>query len=454
MKSKYLITNKLTFTGFNFTVDHKKYGFEYLKGIWNKFPDKYKPDFASNLTFLFTHFLASKNLKPIEYQFPPPTLFYMFAYEFIYSLPAMNLEFSNTKFTGVDLLKQVHNSDYNYNFKGLPDAVDTIKPIPLDQKSVTMPFSFGKDSLLTYALCRELNYDVDPIFFLEPTTPVQNQNKIEIAKQFTLEFKQKIHFQPNGLGKIRESDGLMWGWDLLIFQYALLMIPYLYSHKSQYLFWSHEQSVNEYLTDLDGLKLNHFHEQSAPSMQRLNLMYRNFSLNTKSMSLLEPIQELVILRILHKRYPQIGKYQISCDSENATHTRWCGKCEECARVNIFMHAIGVNPTTIGLPDNLLKSSKVSLYKIFTENIPNDPQNLPVWMGERLLTFYIAYKRGITGDVMKLFKSTLLSYCETNRNYLFKTFLKIYQPQCVDSNLSQKIIKIYKSELKNFIKEII
>lgn len=453
MKS-YTIKSKSCQNGCNLSVNQDKYLLRYPSQVWKKFPKTLHSEFSHNLAFIYTQFLASLTLGNLTYAFPPPQLFHMFMYEFLYSLSALKLEFPEAKYTSIDLLKKIYNSDYALRFKGIPKSISPVKALKLHPRSVIMPFSFGKDSLLTFALAKELQYQVHPIFFLEPTTPFQNKHKLKHAKKFMEKFHQNIDFQSNGFGKLRESDGLLWGWDLLIYQYALMLIPYSYAYQANYIVWSHEHSLNEYIVDNNDLKLNHFHEQSGPSMQRLNLMYRSLYLNTQSISWLEPIHEMIILRILHHRYPEIGKFEISCDAENKRDNNWCGKCEECTRINIFMHAIGCNPESIGLPDDLLSGKYATSYKIFTEDLPDNPKFLPVSLGERLLAFYFAYRRGIHGQVIDLFKKTLLPYVEKNYAYLIKEYLTIHDAYTLDSHMLTNIIPIYKKEISQLKKEII
>jgi len=72
-------------------------------------------------------------------------------------------------------------------------------------------------------------------------------------------------------------------------------------------------------------------------------------------SILRPLSELLVEKILVERYPEIQKLQTSC---HATHTEGdrvlpCGKCEKCRRVVAMLRALGADPGRIGYrPDQV------------------------------------------------------------------------------------------------------
>jgi len=48
----------------------------------------------------------------------------------------------------------------------------------------------------------------------------------------------------NSLGILRQKDGSMWGWDLMLNQYLLLLLPFINFYSSPLLLISNENSTN------------------------------------------------------------------------------------------------------------------------------------------------------------------------------------------------------------------
>ena len=65
-------------------------------------------------------------------------------------------------------------------------------------------------------------------------------------------------------------------------------------------------------------------------------------------SLVEPLQEIAISKILYQRYPEIAKYQTSCHTDNvhAKNNRLCGHCSKCAWIYTFMKALNFDPKSV------------------------------------------------------------------------------------------------------------
>ena len=67
------------------------------------------------------------------------------------------------------------------------------------------------------------------------------------------------------------------------------------------------------------------------------------------MSILRPLSELLVEKVLAERYPDLLRQQVSC---HATHieddrVKACGSCEKCRRIVGMLTAIGVDPSACG-----------------------------------------------------------------------------------------------------------
>ena len=135
------------------------------------------------------------------------------------------------------------------------------------------------------------------------------------------------------------------------------------------MFWAHEQSCNDFFTDSEGYSINPVFEQSRRWLLTSNNLARDLGSNATFSSIIEPIHEIAIMKILHKRYPRIAKFQTSCElSEKPKGDgRWCENCSKCGRIYMFLLAHGINPKTVGFKHDLTRQKYHHLYALFASN---------------------------------------------------------------------------------------
>ncbi|MBI5732812.1 hypothetical protein HY967_02545 [Candidatus Jorgensenbacteria bacterium] len=450
------IRTKLLPNGFAVEVNSHWVKNVYPLSVWSAFPKALRQSLADNAAYFFTAHFAFENKSRLDYRFPPPSLLSFFTHGLWYSLPEAVLEIPEAKFTSAGLLRDAYNSGLRTTFHGHPYPTKATQAAKVNQRTFLFPFSFGKDSLLTYAVSREIGLKPNPVFFVEPTSSYENANKEKLRTQFQKEFAQHITPFPMTLGNFRQKGALLWGWDMLLTQYTLLLIPYLHYWKPQYFFWSNEQSTNDVEPDKQGYIINTTYEQGIFWTVHLNNLLRSFSSNAMVGSIIEPLHEMAILYILHHRYKEIGKYQLSCfnDDPKSKTQKWCGRCYECARVYIFLLGVGINPKSVGFVDDMLAMDKKKLYYMFDYKERTRPLNIlfQSW-GERLIAFYLAWKRGVRGELISLFEQQLLPQVIKEKDHLFNTYLKVHSTETIPAELKPKLLTIYESELLKFRREI-
>ena len=450
------IRTKIIDNGFAVGVNNRWIKNIYPKIVWSSFPISLRQILSDNAAYFFSIHFSFENKGKIDYQFPPPNLLSFFTHGLWYSLPEAVLEIPEAKFTSEKLLRDAYNSGLRTSFKGHPYLARSVIPPKIIKNSFLLPFSFGKDSLLTYAVAKEIGLKPHPVFFIEPTSSFENANKAKLRLKFQKEFNETITQFPLNLGALRQKGGTLWGWDMLLTQYTLLMIPYLYFWKPQYFFWSNEQSTNDVEKDKQGYIINTTYEQGVFWTVHLNNLLRTFSSNTIISSIIEPLHEMAILYILHHRYPKVGNYQLSCfnDDPKSKKQKWCGNCYECARVYIFLLGVGVNPKQVGFVDDMLTLKKKNLYYMFEHKELTRPLNIlfQSW-GERLLAFYLAYKRGIKGDLITLFAKELLPIVLKKKKELLTQYCGLHSTETIAKELQPKLLHIYRDEMSRFRREI-
>lgn len=437
--------------GISVWLDKKEFRTTYPRHVWQPYPIQLKTQLARSLAFAFTYHLTLQK-RYLHYQFPPPPVWSYFYHGLTYSLPEMVLDEDNPYKTS-ELLKSIFESNYYCRFTGLPEVQTVHNGSDLQPDRAVIPFSFGKDSLLTYCISREIGLTPALFFMAEPASPYENKNKEKLRTAFEKEFVDTVHVIPLELGRLRQKSGLMWGWDLLLLQYTLVLLPYLYSNKAAYFFWSNEQSTNDVETDAEGYPINPTYEQSSGWTLNLNNVLRLFGSNATIGSIIEPVHEIFISYLLHRRYPEVAKYQLSCfnDAPASKTKRWCGECYDCARVYLFLVAVGVDPKTVGFTDDMLADEKADLFYIFSlrKNPLQEQQRFLTSFNERYLAFYLACRRGVKGDLVQRFKRDLLGRIVRQAPALIDRYIRLYDGPTVPLKLASQIYRIYRTELHNF-----
>lgn len=430
-------------------MDRKNYQITYPTNIWREFPENYRQTFADSLTYALTLHLCLNGHAKLIYGFPHPAIEPYLFEDMMYSLGETTIV-GDEKQPLSGLIKNFYNRNINIEFTGRP-RFSRFQNIPRNTKNrAVIPFSFGKDSLLTFSLCRELGINPYPVFFQEPKSPFENRHKKRLAEKFLDEFDADVTFFPVASGRLRQNEGNYWGWDLLLTQYSLMLIPYVFGFRARYLFWAHEQDCNVLFDNPEGYKVNPVFEQSKRWLLTLNHVARDLGSNAIIASIIEPINEIATTYVLHHRYPEIAKYQFSCfaEEEKLAGRRWCGECDKCVMMNIFLLALGIDPKTVGLHENLLTARKKPLYLLFRGEKSKFwvGGKKDLWWDEQLLAFYLAYKNGAKGALIDEFKKKFLKEARARERELRLLMFGIHSADTLTYELKKPLLRIYQEEL--------
>ncbi len=444
------VKGRVSDTGIRIQINNKIVNLRYPQTIWHRFPKTHKKILAQNLAFALTFHLPFiyTNLKKMHYNMPVPLSEAYFFKGMALALPATAI-MQNSKELRLtsNLLRRLYEVEYAYS--NTKTDIPPYNRISMSDTAV-MPFTFGKDSLLTFAIAKELGITVHPIYISEPYSPYEEMVKKLLAEPFKKEFKVNLAILRNSMGIFREPDG-WFGWEMQLTHYSLMLLPYVYARKAGYIFFSNEQSCDDTIVDGEGFRYNPVFEQSHGWLLQNSLMTSIIGGNSLSIgSLLEPIHEIAITRILHKRYPQIAKYQSSCDLPEKPKSggRWCENCSKCGRMYMYLLANGIDPKTVGYKHDLLRLKYQYLYTIFQNNKVRDYgyDQSEAGKKEQLLAFYMAYKLGHRQPLMQLFAKKYLKQLQKQINELKKTYFGIHSTRTIPKELRSKILRIYRQEL--------
>lgn len=441
------IFRKIKRSGIEIKIKNKRYPISYWSHIWKKFPNSLHRSFADSLTYISTWHLPMLNGHDLVYHFSHPLVEPVFFKMITYSIPMTIYEFENA--STQEILKKFYNANFQTQFKSLTQSYSGKKVKKLLKEKAILLFSFGKDSLTTYCILQELAIPRVLVFMKEPQSTFENAHKRKLAERFYNQMNDEVEFFPLSIGKLRSEKDYAWGWDVALSQYAFVLIPYFFYYQAKYLFFGNEQSCNFYTKDDEGYLINPVYEQSVPAMQLLQDIPRLFSIQTHIGSLVEPIHEIFITYILHHRYPKIGRFQMSCFSETkeSKKRRWCGVCEKCAWMYLAFKALDIDPARVGFyTNNMLSSKKENLYPVFNTGIGGSAYGgSGLAQDEQLLAFYLAYKRGVKGELINKFKKMYLKDVEKRKHKLIKEYFGIHSSYSLPSNLRKKVMHIYEKE---------
>lgn len=447
MENSLHIFRKITQLGIEIKIKNKKYRIDYPRRIWSKFPNSLHRIFADSLAYIATWQLSLTEKKDIVYHFSRPFIEPTFFKILIYSIPMSIFEIDNVLTSQV--IKDFYNCDFKTQYKAVGNRL-TGKRVKrnLKEKALVL-FSFGKESLLTYGLLDEMEVRPIPFYMREPKSNFENAHKRKLADRFFEKIGKEVNFFPVSFGRLRQEEDMFWGWDILLSQYVFTLIPYYFYYQAKYLFLGGEQSCNFYLKDAEGYLVNPVFEQSVAVLQLLRNIPELFSIGTHIGSIVEPVHEIFITYILHHRYSEVGKFQMSCFSEEpeAKKYRWCGHCEKCARMYIFFKALNISPERVGFYNNhMLEREKRDYYLIFNGSAKESAYGgSGLGRDEQLLAFYMAYKNGVKGELIDDFVRDYLEGFEKRKDRVYREYFGIHSSYSLPTELRGKTLKIYKKE---------
>jgi hypothetical protein len=448
VEKKILVRSEINENGIEIEVGRRKSKVIYPKEIWERYPQTLKEILSQDLALIFTiHLPYLLDIERIDYQMPEIFNKKLIFEGFKKSLPSTALMKSKRTF---ELLEKFKKTKFSF----LNRSNQVVDPVSIKtENKAALAFSFGKDSLLTFAICKEIGIETVPIYVEEPLAEFENYHKKILAKDFFKEFGQKILFLKNEIGNLRESGKNGWfGWELQLTQLGLVSLPLIFSNGVKYFFFANEQSCNYKFLDKDGFWCNPVYEQSVEWMIKFREIIKNLGIENLFIgSLVEPLHEIAIIKILHHRYPEIGKYQMSCGEIEVEkiENRWCQNCSKCARIYIFLLANGVDPKKVGFNVDMLDlkyKNKFSIFNGKNEKTYGYDKSL-LGRDEQLLAFLLAFKRGVKGKLMEFFKKNYLKETKEREEELRKKFFGIHSTRTLPEELKDKVLKIYREELR-------
>jgi hypothetical protein len=440
-----------TSKGISIKLNGSSYRIEYPKEVWDSFPDKAKPAFVDNVVHLITiHLPLMLNDNIVRYNTNLPMLAPFFFENLVRDLPdTANLENKS----GIEILRKFLNVNYEFASEDVRYPHFNGK---MDENSV-ISFTFGKESLLSAGVSQEIGLGTNLLFVEEPSNEYEKKHKMRLAKKFRKQANLSLKILKHETGILKDHNlmkipkpEVMVGWEHQMTEYALILLPFSNFYKAKYIIFGHEQSCNESYKTNESIRCFPVFDQTSRWTKQVDAMVKIMTNNEVTVtSLVEPLYELGVLKILHNRYKEFGKYQMSCFAET-TDKRWCCACSKCARLYVFLKAVGVDVSGLEFKQNMFNKRFAHLYSLFTTGKKTDGLIGYDMSGcgrdEQLFAFYLAYRNGAKGYLIDKFKENHLEEATKREDELYKRFFGVHPAITIPHPIKKDVFSIYKEEL--------
>ena len=439
----------ITSNGLRLSYGKKNLDLIYPSKIWSSYPMDSKKVLIDNLTYLLTINL------PIVSKFR----------KIIYntSKPFFEKQFKNMVLNGIPSAV----NDYKQHTKEFIERFLTTEIIFKDDKvkkpiykeelgdNSIVPLSCGKDSLLTLAVAKEAGLNPVAVYIIDTVSPPENKIKIKHVKKLCKEQKIKLVFLKNSIEKLNDFE--TWntmetclGYMHMITGFCFISLPLLHYFNADKIILGNQKDMDFSFINKENIVTWPAPDQNSRATKEQHKMIQKMTDNKAGVySIIRPLTNIAITKILHHRYPEFAKYQVSCDCLDACdEERWCHNCNKCARLSLFTHGIGKHPRVVGFKKNLLDKKHEKHYALFNGREVDHYELNREARDQQLLAFLMTYKVGVKGYLIDKFKKEYLIEAKQRENELRKKFFKVY-PARIPSEIKKKVVSVYKEELSEF-----
>jgi len=429
--------------------ENKKFSLDYPENVWSSYPEESKKVLIDNLVHLLTiNFPIVAGIKRLKYNTSDPLFRRFFHNLVINSLPHAVEDYN---IATEDIINQFLNIKYEFE----DSKVKTYSHNFDVEEKALLSLSFGKDSLLSLAVCNEIGLEPISVYIDDTVSPSENKIKRKSVKKMSEEFGLRIFKVKNEIEKLNDfeswnKDESCIGYTHMITGFCFIVLPFSNYFKTKYIVIGNQQDNNFGFLNKDGFLTYPSFDHTSRWTKQLDFMIKMMtSGKVRVMSVIEPLTNIALIRILHKRYKEFGKYEISCDCLDASsEKRWCHNCSKCARLSIMMKANNIDTRVVGFKSNLLDKKHKKLYCLFDGKEVDCYEKSKEARDEQLLAFYMAYKNKQSGYLIDLFKKTFLKEAESREDSLFKKFFSLNKPFTMPSKIEKGVLSIFKEELRD------
>ena len=222
--------------------------------------------------------------------------------------------------------------------------------------------SGGKDSLLSYGLINEMEQEVHPLFVnesgrhwytalnafrhFERSVPHTARVWTNADRVFSWMLRRLPFIRPD-FARVRSDQYPLRLWTVAVFIFGVL--PMLRRRGIGRLVIGDEHDSTTRQTFRGITHYAGYYDQSRFFDNALSRYFSRKGWDVSQFSLLRPLSELLIQKVLVERYPKLQRHQVSCHATHLDGGRAmpCGRCEKCRRIMSMMAALGADPVPCG-----------------------------------------------------------------------------------------------------------
>ncbi|MBW2966186.1 hypothetical protein KY342_03720, partial [Candidatus Woesearchaeota archaeon] len=252
----------LYFKGFEKgVVVNNKFKLRYPSQIWKAYPKKEKAFFIDNLAYSNTVCTPLvSGVGKINYNTSKPFVKNYINESVLRDIPSAVEDYPvHTS----EMIKRFRKVKYGFKDNRIK------KPIFSGEtyEKAIVPFSCGKDSLLTLAVCDEIGLEPIAVYFNDTVSPSENRIKINYLKKINKKIGIKIEIVRNEIEKLNDFEFLgkdegVIGYSHLVFNFCLLSLPINYFYNAKYTVLGNEEGLNLKFRNKDGIWCYPSYDQS------------------------------------------------------------------------------------------------------------------------------------------------------------------------------------------------
>ena len=422
--------------GLLFRHARKRYPLTWPEGVWKNAPQPLREVLADHLALLMTHDLPLvAHAAGVELNRPMPLFARAFRIATLGGIPGQ-----------VETYPDEHTADVLDRYRRTRYVFSDVTPRrPPAGKWETKPravvlFSSGKDSLASLGLAQEMGLDPVAVYVDDAVSPPENRIKRRhLRKLASLGIEPRLIVnrveQLNDFGRWNNVETAL-GYMHMVTGFALLALPIAIAGNARYIVLGNQQNMNFPFRNKDGhLTYPSFDQTSSWTSHLDSMMQVLTGGSVRVTSLVEPLTNIAITKLLFERYGELGRLLVCCDSLDACdEPRWCQACSKCARIAMMLRAFGVDPASVGIRKDMMSERDADFYALFEGERTDNYERSDEAKEEQMLAFLLADEHGLGGELMKRFRREFATRAGHLRERLVAKFMKLYPMGTVPAEL--------------------
>ncbi len=261
-------------------------------------------------------------------------------------------------------LPLVEREDFMRSPMRFPDGVDgpSWEPWETSPGGHVVLSSGGKDSLLSFGLLKDMGGPVHPVFVNESGrhwyTALNAYRHFKEAYPGTARvwtnsdrvfawMLRHLPFVRHDFASVRADEYPVRLWTVAVFVFGAL--PIARARRAACLVLGDEHDTTDPREHGGLVHYNGLYDQSLYFDEAMTAYFQAKGWDLVQFSMLRPLSEMLIEKVLVERYPDLQQHQVSCHSTHidGDRVRPCGKCEKCRRIVGMLTALGADPGRCG-----------------------------------------------------------------------------------------------------------